>query len=155
MMPKLTLLIDQDLRSLGRADTKASAHRSGYHHSWYDIEDAKYHILTQFPSDKKISSELLPHAYDEADQLLQLLGIPMHKSLATGPLSDAHVGFMDAASKFVEDICANRGGSDSHDENLADPSESTIIEDLEASFSLAEESPDLEDYMDLAIPNKT
>ena len=127
MMPKLSLLIDQDLRSHGRANTKASAHRSGYHHSWYDMEDIQYKVLSEFPDDIEIASTILPHAYDEAKQLLQLLGIPMPNSGDIDPNSEAHHGFVDAAAKFIEDL---RSGKLTLDDADSDPSISDeIIED--------------------------
>ncbi|KAK7686046.1 hypothetical protein QCA50_010858 [Cerrena zonata] len=134
MMPKLTLLVDQDIHSQGRANAKASAHHSGYHHSWYDLTDIKYQVLSQFPSDDEIVSTVLPHAYDEAEQLLQLLSIPMSNHSLTGSHHDIHQGFVDAASKFIEDL---HSGSIILDEFNTDPTsdgfvgESDIIEDLD------------------------
>lgn len=135
MMPKLTLLIEQDLRSHGRSNTKASAHRSGYHHSWYDFDDTKYHVLAEFPSDETIKSSLLPYAYDEAERLLELLGIPMSEQQTNDPASTASTRFMDAASKFVENL-----RSDALDLDPDEDLEPGIIEDLEASLSIDDTS---------------
>lgn len=115
MMPKLTLLIDNDLRSHGSANTKASAHRSGYHHSWYDLDDIKYQVLSQFPSDKEISTTILPDAYDEAEQLLEVLGIPMSSNSKQHTLPDAYRGFMAGASKFIEDLRSGKVNLDQFD----------------------------------------
>ncbi|KII87710.1 hypothetical protein PLICRDRAFT_699250, partial [Plicaturopsis crispa FD-325 SS-3] len=48
MMHKLTLLLDGDLRNRGSYQAKASAARSGYHHSWYDTEGIDYTVLVTF-----------------------------------------------------------------------------------------------------------
>ncbi|KII82775.1 hypothetical protein PLICRDRAFT_181052 [Plicaturopsis crispa FD-325 SS-3] len=75
MMHKLTLLLDGDLRNRGSYQAKASAARSGYHHSWYDTEGIDYTVLVTFPSDDEINTEILPAAHEEAQQLLKVLGI--------------------------------------------------------------------------------
>lgn len=80
MMPKMSLLMDNDIRSRGRDQAKATAHRAGYHHTWFDSRDLDYSNLATYPSDDEINFEILPNAFDEADQLLQALGIPVAKS---------------------------------------------------------------------------
>lgn len=75
MMPKLSLIINRDLQTGKPTQAQASSQRSGYYHSWYDNDGTQHTVLATYPSDDEINSEILPNAYREAEQLLEILNI--------------------------------------------------------------------------------
>ncbi|TFY83491.1 hypothetical protein EWM64_g516 [Hericium alpestre] len=74
MIPKLTTLMAGELRMKKGIQAKASDHRSGYHHSWFDVKGLDMANLAMFPSDD-IFQCLINTAHEEAESLLRILGI--------------------------------------------------------------------------------
>lgn len=92
MMPKLSLLINRDLRTGKARQVQALSHHSGYHHSWCDAKGLNYRTLMTYSSNDEILSEVLPSAYTEVKQLLKAIGIAPSRSslphITSHPISD-------------------------------------------------------------------
>lgn len=148
MMPKLSLLIDRDLHTGGKAETKGSAQRSGYHHTWHDSRGVNYKMLSTFPSDDEIETDILPAAFDEAKQLLEALGITTAQDrtafrLNIAPPGTHSVDFLSAAAKFLQDFRADQAKSDTQGSDL--------VEDMEATGQLDDVSTPSEDDEDADV----
>ena len=91
MIPKIVLLMAGEFKARG-FQAKASEHRSGYHHSWFETVGADMKNLATFPSDSEIQ-ECIKVAYEEAGSLLNILGI---ENQASSSIEDMAFRLADA-----------------------------------------------------------
>jgi hypothetical protein len=91
MIPKIVLLMAGEFKAKG-SQAKASDHRSGYHHSWFDTTGVDPVNLATFPSDSDIQ-ECINIAYQEASSILNLLGI---ENSTSGSIEDIAPQLTDA-----------------------------------------------------------
>ncbi|KAJ3965299.1 hypothetical protein EV361DRAFT_955152 [Lentinula raphanica] len=76
MIPKLTVSMREALLASNKFESRsdASAHASGYHHTYLDTHDIDLVALARFPTNEEISA-LSKQAAEEAESLITLLGI--------------------------------------------------------------------------------
>ncbi|GJE95750.1 hypothetical protein PsYK624_119370 [Phanerochaete sordida] len=130
MMPKLTRLIDRDIKNAGAAHHSAASHKEGYHHTWFDSRHIEYAALVSFPSDDEISSEILPNAYDEAIQLLSALGMHTSEDSQRALQHAALQGIHTASSSLQEAMVAASRLATREDLTGADYGEDPEVNDI-------------------------
>ncbi|KAI0309490.1 hypothetical protein OF83DRAFT_1166849 [Amylostereum chailletii] len=100
MIPKLTVMMAGELSAKG-IQAKASAHRSGYHHTWFKTDGLDLVELTTFPSDAVIQ-QLIKSAHIEATSMLRILGMNIKPLADNASSGSGPVTLLDAILKADE-----------------------------------------------------